>query len=137
MVGLTLLACMATHQGVLRDDGRLQAANGTSYRLTLAPQDQVVRQLTDLTLEVDGRQFGRRLTVSDWSVLAAQDGSAPYVGPLRKHGANLVLEDRNSGATFVLDGPDELEAFAEHTVLIIGYVDGAHGITVMGYRVLD
>lgn len=137
MVGLTLLACVASKQGVLRDDGRLQTHKGASYRLVLTPEDQLVKQLTDLTLQVEGRQLGRRIAVTDWRVLAAQDGSAPYLGPLVQRGSNLVIEDRNSGATYVLDGPDDLSSFAGHTVLVVGYVGAAHVITVMGYRVLE
>ncbi|MCP4805380.1 MAG: hypothetical protein GY913_09255 [Proteobacteria bacterium] len=136
-LGLSLLACSATRQGLMRDDGRLQSPDGGSFRLVLKPEDQILRELTDLTVEVEGRKVGKRIAVQDWSVLAAQDGSAPFLGPIRQHGANLVMEDRNSGTTVVLDGGEELAAYAGHTVLVIGYVDAAHVIVVMGYRVLD
>ena len=81
--------------------------------------------------------MGRRICVQDWSVVAASDGSAPFVGTLRWDGSRLLIDDRNSGATYVLEGQDELRVYAGQSMLVIGFVTGPQVVKVMGWRLLE
>lgn len=130
-----LLGCAAHVQGVVVDDVVIDA-EGRNWRLD-GPDAGLIRQLDDCTVDLDGRRVGRRVVVSDWSVLAAADGSAPYLGRLRLHGNNLLLDDRNSGVQVALQGADELRAHDGATVLVIGYVAAPHVVVVMGWQVLE
>ncbi|HJN73143.1 MAG TPA: hypothetical protein QGF58_04320 [Myxococcota bacterium] len=130
---------MAHLQGVVVPGERLVLieADGTRWKLEAGPDQRVLEQLEDCTLEVDGNRVGRRVVVRDWSVLAAADGSAPYLGQLRVHGNNLVLDDRNSGSTIVLEQADQLREHEGKQVLVIGYVAAPHVVVVMGWKILD
>ena len=115
----------------------LVESDGTRWKLEAGLEQPMLEQLEDCTLEVDGNRVGKRVIVRDWKVLAAADGSAPYLGVLRQHGNNLVLDDRNSGATFILEKSEELRPHASKTVMVIGYVAAPHVVVVMGWKVLD
>jgi hypothetical protein len=53
-------------------------------------------------------------------------------------GVQLGVQDRNSGAYYLVDeaAVQDLEPFIGKPVLLEGYVDGAHRIAVLYYRVL-
>ena len=140
MVGLILLACAAKVQGVVGVQGprvQLTEPDGSSWNLVYSPEDIELRKLEECTLEVEGRRMGRRVTVEDWRVLASAQGSTPYVGVLRQHGSNLIVEDRNSGQVVILKGDAKLADLVGHTVLISGFVVGPQVVQVMGVTVLD
>lgn len=136
MVGLILLGCAAHIQGVVVEDA-VRDAEGTDWRVD-GLDAQLIRQLDECTVSIDGRRVGKRVVVEDWSVLAAADGSAPYLGLAREHGNNVVLDDRNSGSTLILQSSTEdLKGLAGHQVLVVGYVAAPHVVMVMGWQLLD
>lgn len=144
-----LLACAARVQvvGVLASGEAdpaggarpvLTQESGAQLRLVLDAESAPLRHLEACTVQVEGPRLGHRVLVRDWSVLAAADGSAPYVGTLELHGSNLILRDRNSGSILVLEerSAAPLRPFVGQPVLVIGYVEAAHVVRVMGWRVL-
>lgn len=140
MVLSLLLGCMQSVNGVVVDEEeKLRLYQGSGPVLTLYPGESnpEVAYLQDCTVELDGRMVGRRFLVDEWQVLAAADGSAPFVGVVIRDGDRLVLRDHNSGAVYVLAGHDELAAFEGRPLLVIGFITGPQVVQVMGWRVLD
>jgi hypothetical protein len=140
MVLSLLLACMQSVNGVVVDEEeKLRLYQGLGPPLTLVPGDDnpEVAYLQDCTVELEGRMLGRRFLVDEWQVLAAADGSAPFVGVVVRDGNRLMLHDHNSGAVYVLAGHDELSAFEGRPLLVIGFITGPQVVQVMGWRVLD
>ena len=137
---LILVGCLQSVNGVLVDEEektRLYRAEGPPLNLVLDDHSALLEHLHDCTVELDGLKLGRRYRVDDWRVLAAGDGSAPFIGVIRRDGDRLLLQDHNSGATYVLTGQDELGAFEGRPLMVIGFVTGPQVIQVMGWRVLD
>lgn len=141
---LALLApgCLVHVQtrGVLESQGEelllLEAGGG---RLRLVGEGAApLSALSGCGVEVDGMRQGRSLRVTDWKVTVAPDGSTPFVGPLRHHGANLVIADQNSGGLVVLEAEsaEDLWPLAGGTVLVIGYVVGPQLVRVVAWTVL-
>ncbi|MEC7240578.1 MAG: hypothetical protein VXW32_05020 [Myxococcota bacterium] len=128
--------------GVVRvSDGsevHLDAMSGESYRLFLSAEAEWLRELDGASVWAQGPQLGDRFWVGEWRVVTGADGSAPYLGPLRLHGANLVLRDRNSGADYVFDEASfhKLKGSAGEVVLVSGFVVGPHTLHVVEWRVL-
>jgi hypothetical protein len=87
---------------------------------------------------VEGPRRVRTLIVRDWVVTDAGDGSAPYVGLLRREGLRWFVEDRQTGATFFLEEASlgELRDHMGRTVLITGYVTGPNTVNVVRWRLL-
>ncbi len=139
MVLSLMLACVHSVHGVLvPEEGRLRLYRNEGHPLTVVTGEssQELLYLYDCTVQLEGRQLGRRLTVEEWRVLAAADGSAPFVGVLRWDGRRLLMDDRFSGATYVLEGHEGLRTFEGKPVMVIGYVTGPQVIQVMGWRLL-
>jgi len=145
-VGIALIfgACNpAFHQsGIVDPVGKgvsFHTFEGRGYHLLLPPDAAALRHLEGTTVVLDGVRVGPWLRVQDWRVTVASDGSEPYVGQLRNHGSNLVLEDRNSGMPIVIDAESmaQLAPYAGHLVLVVGFVVGAQQVRVVGFRVLD
>ncbi len=140
LLGLLLLGCVHSYNGVLLDEGEelmLYRSDGPPLRLQTSEGSEELGFLQECTVEVEGRQVLRSLRVSDWTVLAAADGSAPFVGVLRMDGRRLLIDDRVSGATYVLQSDEDLERFAGHSMLVIGFVTGPQVVQVMGWRLLE
>jgi len=116
----------------------LDAVDGSTVELALVGDSRLIEDLEGHSVNVIGPRIGKTLRVREWSIVTGADGSTPYWGVLRWHGANLVLDDRNSGAQFVFDeGSYELlREGAGHLVLIQGFVVGPHVLHVMEWRVL-
>ena len=137
---LILTGCLQSVNGVLVDEDektRLYRASGPPLTLVLDDDSAALGHLQDCTVELEGQKLGRRYRVEDWRVLAAADGSAPFIGVVRRDGDRLLLHDHNSGATYVLTGQEELRAFEGRPLMVIGFVTGPQVIQVMGWRVLD
>ncbi|MCB9762919.1 MAG: hypothetical protein H6739_24170 [Alphaproteobacteria bacterium] len=144
LLALLLAGCAPryTLQGVVEASGReveVTDPDGKRWRLFLDTLSQPVSHLDACTVEVTGPRLGRRVYVRDWTVLAAADGSAPYVGRLTLRGSNLVLEDRNSGSTFVLEerSAAPLKPYAGQSVMVIGFIIAPHVVQVVGWRPLE
>jgi hypothetical protein len=142
---LGLSACVASHRGLIELGGegavpsvRLCTPDGRHFTLRSTEQMELLRSLEGCTVQIAGPRAGRTLLVQEWSVIEAGDGSAPYVGYLRNHGSNLVIDDRNSGMPLVLDEASArlLGVHAGRMVMISGYVVGAQLLHVVNFRVL-
>ncbi len=117
---------------------QLETLEGRSFALRSAEEIELLRSLDGCSVEVSGPRAARSLVVQSWTVLDAGDGSVPYVGALRQHGSNLVIDDRTSGMPLVLDDPSaaRLGPYAGSVVMISGYVIGAQLLHVVNFRVL-
>ncbi|MCB9744502.1 MAG: hypothetical protein H6741_19695 [Alphaproteobacteria bacterium] len=139
---LALAGCAAPLQGVVEAGGastHLTDQDGRRYRLVLNEYSAPVSHLDRCTVELTGPRVGRVMGVHGWEVLAAADGSAPFVGRIDEHGSNVLLNDRASGSTFILDGAlaEELRAYDGQLVMVIGFVVGPQTLRVMGAEVLE
>ena len=134
------LGCVQSVNGVLLDEDErlmLYRSDGPALRVETGEGSRELAFLQECTVQVEGRRLGRSLHVADWTVLAAADGSAPYVGVLRLDGRRLLLDDRGSGATYVLESDQDLSHVVGRSVLVIGFVTGPQVVQVMGWRLLE
>ena len=138
-----LLGCSvkADVTGMVRDSDEgvvLDVLDGSNVLLGLSGDALLIAELDGHSVKVLGVRIGKKLHVKEWSIVTGVDGSTPYWGILRWHGANLVLEDRNSGGLFVFDESSfkDLREGAGHLVLIQGFVVGPHVLHVMEWRIL-
>jgi hypothetical protein len=141
---MLLAACVlhANRAGLVQVEGErvvLVAPEGAVIRLVPTPEGAPLRYLEGARVSVDGRLAGRRLRPRDFTVIDAGDGSAPFVGPLRRYGSNWLIDDRNSGATILLDEASlgELRDHEGRLVMVIGYVVGAQRVNVVMWKVLE
>lgn len=138
-----LAGCMpAAHRGLARVGPQgavtlLQPEGGT-LRLVYDPATAPLHQLAGCVLEVEGPRLGRRVRVADWSVLDAGEGSAPFVGVLRRDGLRWMVDDRNSGSTVTLvpESMGRLTEQAGQIVLVVGFVVGPHAVSVVRWAPL-
>lgn len=116
----------------------LRASTGEVTRLATPADAAPVRYLNGCVIEVDGPLLFGALHVQDWRVLDAGDGSGDYVGVLRAYGARLVIDDRNSGTTLVLDDltAAPLRPYVGLPILVIGHVTGNGYVVPVAFRVL-
>ena len=134
-------ALKGRYSGIVEVDGRrvdLWTLQDDHYRLFIGEQQQEFLGLDGCRLEIDASRLGRWLLPRSWRVTDAGDGSVPYLGLLRAHGSNLVLDDRYSGMPIIIhrDAAEELSAYVGEVVLLIGYVVGTQEVQVVAYRVL-
>jgi hypothetical protein len=141
---LLLLGCAlnTTRAGLLQVEGQkvlLVASEGGTLTVSTTGDNAPLRQLEGTRVSLTGRKVGRRLVPKDWKVTDAGDGSAPFVGRLRRYGSNWLIDDRNSGATILLDEASMggLSAEEGHLVMVIGYVMGAQRVNVMLWKSLE
>lgn len=139
VAALLATGCAAPIRGVVQPSGSAVAVvdlQGHAYKLMLGDAGQPLRYLDGCVVDVEGPQIGRRVLVRDWQVITASDGSAPYVGRLRRQGSNLIMEDRNSGSIVVLSADPQLgmAEWIDQQVMVVGYITGAHQIQVVAYR---
>jgi hypothetical protein len=143
LAAAALVGCApAAHRGLARVGDRGQVTllrpEGGTLRLSYDPAAAPLHQLAGCVLEVDGVRIGRRVRVQDWSVLDAGEGSAPFVGVLRREGMKWLLDDRNSGSTFALV-PESMGRLTEQRgqlVLVVGFVVGPHAVSVVRWAPL-
>jgi hypothetical protein len=133
-------AFAATLTGVVHVEDSRVLLEGMRSEWVLVPGEfTALASLHDCTLEVEGFRLGRNLYVRDWRVLDTPYGSSGYVGVLISYGAQIAIEDRNTGSLLVLapESGEAVRAFLDHTVLIVGPVVGSRQIQVVAFRVLD
>lgn len=149
--GVTLLAALllgGACNPVFREAGlvtageggvRLQSLGEPARRLVLDQEARPLHNLEGATVSVVGTRLGPWVWVRDWRVESAADGSEPFVGVLRQHGSNLVLDDQNSGMAILIDPVSipSLTPWVGHLVLVVGFVTGAQQVRAVGFRVLD
>lgn len=111
---------------------------GGRLKLVLGESDRALAHLDGHLVMLEGRRAFGSLRVTDWSVPEGTHGMAAWVGRLERRGVQLGLQDRNSGAYYLLDSASwpVLSGAVGQEVLVEGYVDGPHEVKVMFYRVL-
>ena len=112
---------------------------GRRWHLVVTGEAAPVSRLDGCVVEVSGARLGRRVFVAEWRVLDAGDGSAPYIGVLRRYGSHWALDDRASGSTLLLAEPTfaDLLTHEGQLVMVVGFVDGAHRVRVVAWRALS
>ncbi|MED5374410.1 MAG: hypothetical protein VX899_25555 [Myxococcota bacterium] len=139
MVALILLGCVHSYQGLIQVEGEqvtLQEPEGQRHELVLDSGSQALRALDDCTVSVTGKGT-RRVSVQEWEVLAAQDGSIPFVGVLALDGSRLVLLPAGGGRyVLVGEGADALRGAVGDRVMVVGVAVGDHEVRVMGFTLL-
>ncbi len=134
--------CAVHVDGLVEADGArtwLRTAEGHRYRLVTTGEAAPMAALDGHLAHVDGRRVGRAVTVEDWTVTEGLHGMTAWVGRLQWMGAQLGLQDRNSGSFYTLErgAEDALGDHAEKVVLVEGYVVGPNRVKVLYYRVLE
>ena len=116
----------------------LTTLEGRVYKLVLGPDSAPLGFLGGHLVAIDGAQSGARVRVTEWEILEGLHGLQVWVGPIDILGIQVGLADRNTGSYFVLDEAswDVLAPFIGKTVLVEGWVEGAHRLKVVYYRVL-
>lgn len=135
-------ALSASRTGLVRPEGDrvlLETYEGRRVALTLDAEAEPVRYLEGCVVVVEGPRLGKRVWVKDWYVQDAGDGSSGFVGLLRRHGSNLVIDDRNTGTTLRIEDVSaaRLRGMEGRTVLLLGHVVGGGIVEVVGVRVLE
>ena len=116
----------------------LDTFDGQSWELSTSGDAEVLQWLDGHSVKVEGTAIGRRLRVSSWTVTDGLHALQVWVGPLVVDGAQVGLLDHNSGAFYIVDGAaaDTLARYRGLPVLLEGWVDGAHRVRVLYFRVL-
>lgn len=138
------LACRANMpvSGVLmpaEQHPMMMGQDGREWRLIAGDADSILRGAMGASVQLTGARLGRTLWVQDWKITDGGDGSAPFVGELRRFGSQWLVDDQNSGTTISL-AEESLGSLSEHEgewVMISGYVVGAHRINVVRWSLID
>ena len=140
---LFLVSCVAQLQRagiveVAEERVLLVEADGRTFRLEGGGDAEALRHMDGLGIRVDGRRVAGRLFVTEWSITDGGDGSAPFVGVLRRYGSHWMLDDRGSGSSFILEEESlgELVRYQGRLVMVAGVVVGPHRVRVMAWRAL-
>ena len=113
-------------------------ASGKEWELGLYGDAKALETLAGCGVELEGRKYRGRLSVQDWRVIAATDGSEPFIGPLIRHGSNLVIQDRTTNGLIVLEhksSADMAEVVGD-MVMVMGFVVGPQVVRVVAWQVL-
>lgn len=144
MLLILLAGCTLTTRrvGLLEvDNTRLMLHEPTGRTTVLMPgsDDPELAHLSGCSVEIKGARLGPRMTVRQWRVTDAGDGSLPFIGQLQRPGAQYFIEDWNTGSTIFLN-PLSVGQLSQHvgdTVLIVGFVSGAQEVSVVSWRSLS
>ncbi len=144
MTWLLLLACAAQIQrvGLVEVDGSrvvLVEPDGRELRLLAGDDATTFSHFDGLGVRVSGQRIGRRVVVRDWTITDGGDGSAPYVGRLRRYGSHWMIDDRATGSQLILveETVGELARHEGQLVMVAGFVVGAHQVRVVAWRALE
>jgi hypothetical protein len=142
----SLLACSLHTEvsGVVRSESasaplQLDTLSGESFLLKAGGDAVIFYALSGNSVALAGPRLGRKIWVRHWRVVTGADGSTPYVGRLEKHGANLLLLDRNSGRRFSFDEAslEELQPGIGDTILVRGFAVAPHVLHVVDWQSLQ
>ncbi len=141
---LLVLGCAAQVQrtGLIEAEGErvvLVEPRGRTWKLAPGADQEAFTNMEGLGVRVEGRRVGRRIFLTDWDITDAGDGSAPFVGRLRRYGSHWMLDDQGSGSSFILED-DSMRGLEEHEgdlVMVAGVVVGPHRVRVMAWRALQ
>jgi hypothetical protein len=141
---MALLGCAvhAERSGLVSAPGDqvvLTTLEGRTLVLVVEGDGAWLRGCEGCEVTVTGPRWMGRIWVRDYDVRKAADGSAPFVGMLRRHGSNLVLDDRTTDRPVVFDEESMalLLPHEGHPVLVVGFVVGAQMVHVVHFVVLD
>ena len=138
---LTTIGCASHATGLARPAGagvEIEQMDGTRWRLVTGPDSAPLRALDGHTITVAGQRLGRSLRVTGWRVDQGLHGMPVWVGTVRRLGAQVAIEDRNTGGVVVVDDAAvrTLAAHEGDVVLVEGYGDGPNRVKVMFWRSL-
>jgi len=143
MTWFLLLACAAQIQrvGLVEVDGSrvvLVEPDGRELRLMAGEDATTFSHFDGLGVRVTGQRIGRRVVVRDWTITDAGDGSAPYVGHLKRYGSHWMIDDQATGSQLILveETVGELARHEGQLVMVAGFVVGAHQVRVVAWRAL-
>ncbi len=126
-----LSACAVRARGVVESRegvAHLRTVEGQALRLIAVGPASGIGSLDGAWVEVAGERVFGTLRVGWWTVTEGPHGFPAYVGVLQPLGAQLVIADRASGATLVLDRTTTAALWPERGRLAVieGYIDGPH-----------
>lgn len=140
--GLILAGCAHLERvGVLVDQGgrvAMRTYDGERVVLVLDGDAEQLRYLNGCVVDVSGPAVPGGLRVEDWYVKDAGDGTGGFVGTLEAYGGRIVLRDRNTKSTIILeDGLSEpLRPWIGQPVLVVGTVVGGNIVRPVAWRLL-
>jgi len=104
-----------------------------------SPGSEPLAALDGHEITVEGQRVFGALRVSDWQVVGGLHGMPVWVGQVQRMGAQIGVNDRNSGAFYWVDdaAAQTLDDHIGEVVLLEGYVDGPHRVRVMFWRPLS
>ena len=113
--------------------------DGRVWKLSAGEHAEVLENAPGVSVQVSGARLGRRLWVDGWTITDGGDGSAPFVGRLRRFGSQWLIDDLNSGSTVVLleKSLGDLREHEGSMVMVSGFVVGAHRINVVRWTILS
>ncbi|MFT4622457.1 MAG: hypothetical protein ACI8PZ_001113 [Myxococcota bacterium] len=118
---------------------KLLEVTGERWQLVLLGPAEPLTALAGHVVEVTGQRVFRTVRVGGWRVREGQHGMPAWVGPVQRMGAQVGIDDRNTGQFFWLDAAAaaELGAHIGEMVLVEGYVDGPHRVRMTNYLLLS
>lgn len=139
---LGLSSCAVTVNGLVERQGNavmLRTPEGAELPLLLGPEQTGLQWVQGADVMIEGSRVFGQLSVREWTTGDGRNGWPTWLGTLESKGVQLGLQDRNSGAFYLLDKTmrDPLGESVGKLVLIEGYVSGAHRVTVLDAQVLD
>jgi hypothetical protein len=116
----------------------LDTPSDGQFQLGLGEDARPLRYLDGHEAEIWGSRIGHRVHVTDWKLGEGLHGMPSFVGVIEEQGAQIGMLDRNSKAYYVFDQESipVLRPMAGKTVMVEGYVDGAHRVRVLFFRLL-
>jgi hypothetical protein len=128
--------------GVLRSEAdavHLDTISGQDYSLQLGAETSMFYGLSGNSVALVGPRIGHRIWVRKWRVVTGADGSIPYLGRVERHGANLILLDRNTGRRFTFDASslEKLDGAVGSQIILQGFAVEPHVLHVVDWKILD
>lgn len=136
-----LSGCAVNHTGFVHgfgDTAEIRTLDGVAHPLKLGEDAAPLGYLDGHTAEIEGIKVFRTIHVRSWRVHDGLHGLPTWVGPLVRYGAEVGIQDRNSGVFYYVDprAARDLEPWIGEIVLLEGWVQDARRVTVAYFRIL-
>ena len=134
--------CAGTWSGFVERSAQgettLAGPTGDRHKLVLLGEARQLGMAEDYYAEVEGEKWLGRIRVRDWKLHYGPRSLTVWTGNLESRGIQVGLLDRNSGGYYFIEEESggELSEFIGKPVLIEGYVEGAHHVRVVYFRLL-
>ena len=116
----------------------LTKLDGQEYNIVAGADSLYLINLSGCIVSITGARLFNSLFVSDWVVLDAGSGSAPFLGLLRREGMQWTIRDHNTKSIIFLEGLENFVQAEEQRILIVGgYVIGPQRLQVVSARYID